>query len=146
VAEIGDEANVLEVGTGTGYSTALMCHRLGADHVTFVEYDRCVADRAAAALHEVGCTPTLVVGDGLRGHQPQAPYDAPVATCAVRSIPFSWMVQARDGGSITNESAITVWQAEGAPDQPAFGMTVTPDHLQRVWLSDPTGPSWDLPV
>jgi Protein-L-isoaspartate(D-aspartate) O-methyltransferase (PCMT) len=269
VAEISDDAKVLEVGTGSGYSTAIMCHRLGADHITSVEYDQRVAGRAAAALHRAGCTPTLVVGDGLHGHQPQAPYDRLIATCAVRSIPFSWMVQVCDGGTITTtlsgwmlasglirltvdedgsasgrftgdhvsymlarpherpprpaffphagktrdsridpalletwtgrflaqlaapsaqlmstadtltlwdvatgsqawtehagntwtvhqhgplnlwdqvETAITVWQAEGAPDQAAFGMTVAADHIQQVWLGDPSGPSWELPV
>lgn len=101
VAGIGEGDRVLEVGTGTGYSTALMCHRLGPETVTSVEYDPGVAARAADRMRQVGYTPALVVGDGLRGHPAGAPYDAVVATCAVRSIPFSWMAQVRDGGTIT---------------------------------------------
>ncbi|GAA0827766.1 hypothetical protein ACFQVD_36195 [Streptosporangium amethystogenes subsp. fukuiense] len=42
-ARISDGEKVLEIGTGTGYSTALMCHRLGDGAVTSVEYDRVVA-------------------------------------------------------------------------------------------------------
>ena len=44
------------------------------------------------------------------------------------------------------EDAITTWQKAGAPDQSAFGMTVAADHTQRVWINDPSGPSWPLPV
>jgi hypothetical protein len=44
------------------------------------------------------------------------------------------------------EDAITTWQTAGAPDQSAFGMTVAPDHTQRVWINDPDGPSWALPA
>ncbi|KOG53977.1 methyltransferase [Streptomyces griseoflavus] len=96
----GDE-RVLEIGTGTGYSTALLCHRLGADNVTSVEYDRSVAGSAAEHLKAAGYAPTLVTGDGLNGHRAGADYDALVATCAVRHVPVSWLLQVRDGGSLT---------------------------------------------
>lgn len=45
--------------------------------------------------------PTLVTGDGLLGYDENAEYDRLIATCSVRSIPFSWMWQVRDGGTIT---------------------------------------------
>ncbi|GCD44255.1 ATP-grasp peptide maturase system methyltransferase [Streptomyces paromomycinus] len=92
---------VLEIGTGTGYSTALLCHSLGHDHVVSVEYDTGVARRAATRLHAAGYAPTLIQGDGLRGHQEAAEYDAVVATCSVRTIPRSWIFQITDAGSIT---------------------------------------------
>jgi hypothetical protein len=44
------------------------------------------------------------------------------------------------------EDVITTWRKAGAPDQSAFGMTVAEDHTQRVWINDPSGPSWPLPV
>jgi hypothetical protein len=44
------------------------------------------------------------------------------------------------------EDALTTWQEAGAPPQSAFGMTVERDGTQRVWLSVPTGPGWNLPV
>ncbi|SCK44460.1 Protein-L-isoaspartate carboxylmethyltransferase [Streptomyces sp. WMMB 322] len=69
LAEIGDGDKVLEIGTGTGYSTAVLCHRLG-DHLVYsVEYDEELATSAAQHLHAAGRAPTAVVGDGLRGHQ-----------------------------------------------------------------------------
>ncbi|MEV6863761.1 ATP-grasp peptide maturase system methyltransferase [Streptosporangium subroseum] len=100
-AQITDGDKVLEIGTGTGYSTALMCHRLGSKAVTSIEYDRAVAERARDALTVAGYVPTLVNGDGLAGYDKNAEYDRLIATCSVRHIPFPWMWQVRDGGTIT---------------------------------------------
>lgn len=52
--EVEDGHQVLEIGTGTGYSSALMCHRLGEDNVTTVEVDPSVSARADAALEAAG--------------------------------------------------------------------------------------------
>ncbi|MFJ6621430.1 ATP-grasp peptide maturase system methyltransferase [Kitasatospora sp. NPDC091335] len=43
------------------------------------------------------------------------------------------------------EEAVEAWQAEGAPHQERFGITVTGDG-QRVWLGSEDGPGWNLPV
>ncbi|MFF4817213.1 ATP-grasp peptide maturase system methyltransferase [Kitasatospora sp. NPDC001309] len=91
---------VLEIGTGTGYSSALMCHRLGEDNVTTVEVDPDVAARADAALETVGFSTWTVVGDGLLGHPRRAPYDRVIATCAVDRIPYTWIRQTRPGGIV----------------------------------------------
>lgn len=87
-AGVGEGDAVLEIGTGTGYSTALMCHRLGQDAVTSIEYDPVIAARAKAAIAKAGYAPTLVEGDGLLGHDANAPYDRLIATCSVRTIPL----------------------------------------------------------
>lgn len=100
-AGIRDGDRVLEIGTGTGYSTAVLCHRLGEDNVTSIESDPVLARRAADHLKTAGYAPTLVTGDGLEGHPDDAGYDAIVATCAVRHIPPAWLWQLRDGGTIT---------------------------------------------
>ncbi|MFJ2647223.1 ATP-grasp peptide maturase system methyltransferase [Streptomyces sp. NPDC087420] len=91
---------VLEIGTGTGYSSALMCHCLGAENVTTVEVDPEVADRADTALETLGFSAWTVTGDGLLGHPRNAPYDRVIATCAVRRIPHSWVRQTKPGGVI----------------------------------------------
>ncbi|MFJ5227883.1 ATP-grasp peptide maturase system methyltransferase [Streptomyces sp. NPDC088400] len=103
VAGIQDGDRVLEVGTGSGYSTAILCHRLGDKNVTSVEYDPGLAQSAAAHLRAADCSPTLVAGDGLAGYADGegAEYDAVVATCSVRHIPRPWLWQVRDGGTIT---------------------------------------------
>ncbi|MER5624145.1 ATP-grasp peptide maturase system methyltransferase [Streptosporangium sp. NPDC002544] len=100
-AQISEGDRVLEIGTGTGYSTALMCQRLGDSVVTSIEYDPAVAERARKAITEVEYAPTLVTGDGLHGYDDNAPYDRLIGTCSVRTIPPAWMGQVRTRGTIT---------------------------------------------
>ncbi|WP_369199023.1 ATP-grasp peptide maturase system methyltransferase [Streptomyces djakartensis] len=91
---------VLEIGTGTGYSTAVLCTRLSDDQVTSIEYDEGVAQRAREALGRLGRFPNLLTGDGLLGDDDSAPYDRIIATCAVRTVPVPWLEQTRPGGQI----------------------------------------------
>ncbi|MCQ8195179.1 ATP-grasp peptide maturase system methyltransferase [Streptomyces rugosispiralis] len=97
---VQDGMTVLEIGTGTGYSTALMCHRLGDEAVTSIETDEGVARRAREALHQCGWTPRLLVADGRAGEPEGAPYDRLIATCGLRNIPPAWLEQVRPGGVI----------------------------------------------
>ncbi|KIF02152.1 methyltransferase [Streptomyces sp. RSD-27] len=98
--DIEDGHQVLEIGTGTGYSAGLMCHRLGEDNVTTIEVDPGVAARADAALESAGISTWTVTGDGLLGLPRRAPYDRVIATCGVRRIPYTWVRQTRPGGVI----------------------------------------------
>ncbi|GAB3116727.1 ATP-grasp peptide maturase system methyltransferase [Streptomyces calidiresistens] len=91
---------VLEIGTGTGYSTALLCERCGDEAVTSVEYDARSARSARDALATTGRHPNLVVGDGLLGRPEGAPYDRLIATCSVRHVPAPWLEQVRSGGTL----------------------------------------------
>ncbi|MFE7114013.1 ATP-grasp peptide maturase system methyltransferase [Streptomyces sp. NPDC057654] len=98
--QVDDGHRVLEIGTGTGYSTALLCHRLGDALVTSVEVDEAVASRARTALGQCGFTPDLVVGDGLAGHKDSAPYDRVIATCGLRTVPRELIEQTRPDGTL----------------------------------------------
>jgi protein-L-isoaspartate(D-aspartate) O-methyltransferase len=93
---------VLEIGTGTGYNTALLCALVGAENVTTVEVDAALAELARANLHAAGYRPTIITGDGAEGCPGRAPYDRVIATCAVTAghIPHPWVEQAADGGTI----------------------------------------------
>ncbi|MBO0819251.1 MAG: methyltransferase domain-containing protein [Nocardiopsaceae bacterium] len=95
---------VLEIGTGAGYNTALLCARTGDHHVTTIEVDPGLADAAAKRLADAGWHPDVHAGDGAAGWPQQAPYDRVIATCAVREIPDAWITQTRPGGII-----VTPW-------------------------------------
>ncbi|TYB46444.1 ATP-grasp peptide maturase system methyltransferase [Actinomadura chibensis] len=100
-ADLRDGHNVLEIGTGTGYSTALACERLGDNgDVTSVEVDKDRLAQAADALYGCGYYPDLAVADGLYGYWPSAPFDRIVAACSVRAVPAPWLAQAKPGGKI----------------------------------------------
>jgi protein-L-isoaspartate O-methyltransferase len=91
---------ILEIGTGTGWTTALLAHQLGDGQVVSVEVDPVVADTARHNLTQAGRTPLVVTSDGADGYPPGAPYDRVIATCSVHTVPYSWVTQTRPGGVI----------------------------------------------
>lgn len=99
-ADLADGHDVLEIGTGTGYATALACERLGAEHVTSVDVDARRLDQAAGALFALDYFPRVATADGLFGYWPTAPFDRIVAACSVRAVPRPWLAQTRPRGKI----------------------------------------------
>lgn len=91
---------VLEIGTGSGYNAALLCHRIGPDNVTTVDVDPSVTARAGARLVALDYHPHVVTGDGLKGCPEHAPFDRIMATVAVPRVPQEWIEQTCDGGRI----------------------------------------------
>ncbi|MFE4977845.1 methyltransferase domain-containing protein, partial [Kitasatospora sp. NPDC056651] len=73
--DVMDGNAVLDIGTGTGWTSALLCNRLGDAAVTTVEVDPAVAAAAGERLAAIGSKPGRVVGDGLLGHPAGGPYD-----------------------------------------------------------------------
>jgi methyltransferase of ATP-grasp peptide maturase system len=99
-AEVVEGHTVLEIGTGTGYSTALACERLASGDVTSIEVDPRRLEAAANALYACGYTPTLAVADGLYGYWPEARFDRVVAACSFRAVPPAVLAQTRPGGKV----------------------------------------------
>lgn len=99
-ADVQEGHTLLEIGTGTGYSTALACERLGSADVTSIEIDTHRLAQAANALYGSGYTPTLAVADGLYGYWPEAVFDRIVAACSFRAVPVALLPQVRPGGKI----------------------------------------------
>jgi protein-L-isoaspartate O-methyltransferase len=94
---------VLEIGTGTGYHAALLCHRVGAQNVASVELDPALADAARQALGAVGLHPAVHAGDDAAGLAEAAPFDRIIATASTDHIPPAWISQlAPDGVIVVN--------------------------------------------
>src|ERR1700685_1803814 len=88
---------VLEVGTGSGYLTALLAEL--TRQVYSVERDASLARTAHATLARLGYTNVeVIVGDGGNGFPDQAPFDAIVVSAAAPQIPPPLFEQLREGG------------------------------------------------
>jgi protein-L-isoaspartate(D-aspartate) O-methyltransferase len=88
---------VLEVGTGSGYQTALLA--ILCDAVFSVERIPALAQSARAALEASGIRNlTVLVGDGTLGWRPFAPYDAILVAAASPEIPAPLVEQLAPDG------------------------------------------------
>jgi protein-L-isoaspartate(D-aspartate) O-methyltransferase len=94
---LGGAERVLEIGTGSGYQTALLSQL--AAHVYSVERVAPLADRAREAMRlaEVRNV-SLLVGDGTLGWKDYAPFDAIVVTAGAPAVPSPLAQQLADGG------------------------------------------------
>jgi protein-L-isoaspartate(D-aspartate) O-methyltransferase len=90
---------VLEVGTGSGYLTALLSHR--ASQVFSVEIKPKLAAFGRANLERHGTeNVTLEVGDAARGWPSRAPYDVIVLTGSTPILPGAFVEQLAPGGRL----------------------------------------------
>ena len=90
---------VLEIGTGSGYQTALL--GLLASMVFSVERVSHLAQGARTALAGAGVrNVTVLVGDGTLGWRPFAPYDSILVSAASPEIPAPLVEQLAEGGKM----------------------------------------------
>jgi protein-L-isoaspartate(D-aspartate) O-methyltransferase len=90
---------VLEVGTGSGYQSALLAHLVV--RVITIERIAGLAARARAVLAEIGAHRVQVVhGDGSLGWLPEAPYEAILVAAASPTVPEPLVRQLAAGGSL----------------------------------------------
>jgi protein-L-isoaspartate(D-aspartate) O-methyltransferase len=117
--ELKGEERVLEIGTGSGYSTCLI-GRLAA-HVVSVERHSSLARAAAEALRACGSDNVeLMVGDGSRGVPARAPFDAIAVHAAAPAPPPALIEQLADGGRMVvpvaegSEEMLTLLRRRGS--------------------------------
>ena len=138
-AVITDSTDVLDIGTGSGYGTALLCHRLGDRRVTSVDVDEYLTKAAADRLDSTGQHPQVTAADAT-GPLPGT-YDRIVSTVAVRPVPASWLTALRPGGrlvtTITGTSLIIT--ADKTPDGGATGQT---EWDRAGFMRTRTGPAY----
>ena len=118
IALTGQE-KVLEIGTGSGYQTALLS--LVASMVFSVERLAGLAQSARAALAAAGIrNVTVLVGDGTLGWRPFAPYDAILVSAASPEVPAPLVDQLAPGGRMViplgDRSSQVLTLVERGPD------------------------------
>jgi len=97
--ELKETDKVLEVGTGSGYQTAVLAELVR--DVWTVEIDETLSARARGTLASLGYHRIeFRVGDGAAGWPEAAPFDAIIATACPPDLPGSWAAQLRDGGRL----------------------------------------------
>jgi Protein-L-isoaspartate carboxylmethyltransferase len=97
--EIGPEDKVLEIGTGSGFQTAIIAHL--AKRVVTLDRYRTLSDLARDRFETLRLdNVTTLVADGLAGYPKHAPYDRIVVNGAVESVPAPLLDQLMDGGVI----------------------------------------------
>ena len=88
---------VLEIGTGSGHQTAVLCH-MGAA-VYSIERQHELFRTSLKRLPALGYKPKkLIFGDGYKGYPEQAPYDRIIVTAGAPSVPEALLAQLAVGG------------------------------------------------
>lgn len=95
--EVSDRMKVLEIGTGSGYQTAVLsrlCRR-----VYTIERHKVLLKPTEERFRKLGLSNvTAIAGDGSRGWPEQAPFDRIIVTAAARTLPETLKAQLAVGG------------------------------------------------
>lgn len=96
-AKITSNDKILEIGTGSGYHTAILAEI--AKEVYSIEIDEMLAEKAKANLSELAYKNIhLKTGDGSKGWSSKAPFDVIIGTAAPDKIPQELIDQLKIGG------------------------------------------------
>jgi len=95
--ELRGSERVLEIGTGSGYQTAVLAEL--AAHVYSIERIEALAIRARRLLDSLGYrNVTIKVYDGTYGWKAESPFDAILVTAGSPEVPIPLTEQLKDGG------------------------------------------------
>ena len=122
----GDE-RVLEIGTGSGYQTALLASL--ARHVYSVERIQQLACQAVKRVSKLGLeNVTIYIGDGSLGWPQQAPYDRIIVTAAAPEVParlfeqlVTWGMMIIPVGKPDHQELLVVYRAPWGPEVRSLG-------------------------
>ncbi len=110
--EVKKGDKILEIGTGSGYQTAVLC-AMGAQ-VYSIERQNELFKKTLNFLPKIGIRPKkLIFGDGYKGLPDEAPFDSILVTAGATTIPNALMAQLKIGGKLViplgeNEQIMTM--------------------------------------
>lgn len=96
--EIKRGEKVLEIGTGSGFQTCILC-QMGAK-VFSIERQKELYDKAKNIVRFFGFNPKILFGDGYKGMPAFAPFDKIIVTCGAPDVPEALISQLNIGGII----------------------------------------------
>jgi len=119
--ELTGRERVLEIGTGSGYQTAILANL--ADRVFSIERVAALATRARKILDRLNCYNVAIrVGDGSYGWKEEAPFDAIITTAAAPRVPQYLVEQLIPGGKmvvpIGNRDVQTLYKFTRSTENP----------------------------
>lgn len=96
--DLKDGDKILEIGTGSGYQTAVLCQfNL---KVYTIERQKVLYQKTRKLLQKLGCKAETFYGDGYKGLPQFAPFDKIIITCGAPSIPDALIEQLKPGGKM----------------------------------------------
>ncbi|WP_063369117.1 protein-L-isoaspartate(D-aspartate) O-methyltransferase [Pseudoalteromonas luteoviolacea] len=115
--QVGVHDNVLEVGTGSGYQTAILAQLF--DKVFSIERIKALQWQAKRRLHQLDLyNVSMKHGDGWQGWHSKAPFHGIIVTAAASVVPESLLAQLADGGAMiipvgVDEQTLTLFVNQG---------------------------------
>lgn len=109
VLNITPQEKVLEVGTGSGFQTALLSQI--AKEVVSIERLKTLSQKAKIRLDSLKIkNVNLQVGDGTNGYEKDSPYDVIIVSAAFHEVPNALVSQLKEGGRLVMPLGNTDWQ------------------------------------
>jgi protein-L-isoaspartate(D-aspartate) O-methyltransferase len=125
--ELRPESRVLEVGTGSGYQTAVLAELVS--QIYTIERLPELSIQAQALLKSIGYKNIeFRIGDGSKGWPEVAPFDAILVTAAAAQVPQPLLDQLAEGGRF-------VIPVGGPPDQDLYQIRLRGDSYERRFIT-----------
>lgn len=122
--DLGPGMSVLEIGTGSGYSTALLSHLAGPDgRVVTIDV---VADLVERARTLLPANTTPLLADGAQGAPEHGPFDRIIAWATAPHLPAAWMTQLAVNGLIVAPLALAPVSKSGIGTRIRLAADCTP--------------------
>ena len=99
--DVQDGQKILEIGTGSGWQTAILSYLVGTGTVYSIDIHPSIVKFARANLEKFGVDNAhVILGDGSVGYTKESPYDRIIITAACSEIPSPLFDQLSEGGLI----------------------------------------------